>query len=334
VYIEIFQTFDSLWLSNLRIKMSTETPAPAQLLNRLRMRQVALMLVIEELGTLHAASLALGMTQPAATKMLHELERALGQTLFDRVGRGLQVNDAGRCVLAHFHGMQGTITALSRELKALQQGSGGKLFVGSIMAASPAFLTPALIQLKQKYPLLAVEITVETSDRLLELLQEGALDLVIGRVTSDAADDYIFSPIAQEPLSVVVAKGHPLAGKSRVRFAALLDYPWVLQSRGSPMREVVEQEFKSNQASLPKGLIETSSILTTTNLISQTPMVAVIPQSVAVRYQQHGLLDIVPYTLRHELEAFGSILRRDRPPNQSTAALLELLNTQVAQMGD
>jgi len=305
--------------------MTPEPPGPSQLLNRLRMRQVALLLSIEELGTLHAASATLGMTQPAATKMLHELEDALGQALFDRIGRGLQLNDAGRCVLAHFHGMQGTITALSRELKAIRQGSAGKLFIGSIMAASPAFLTQALIRLKAQYPLLAVEITVATSDRLLELLQQGALDLVIGRLTSASPDDYIFSPIAQEPLSVVVARDHPLAGKSRVKFAALLAYPWILQPRGSPMRDVMEQEFKTHQAPLPKGLIETASILTTTNLISQTRMVAVIPQSIATRYEHHGLLAIVPYALSHQLEAFGSILRRDRPPNRSAAALMALL---------
>lgn len=310
--------------------MTSETPGAAQLLNRLRMRQVALLLAIEELGTLHAASATLGMTQPAATKMLHELESALGQPLFERVGRGLQLNDAGHCVLAHFHGMQGTITALSRELKALQQGSAGKLFIGSIMAASPAFLTQALIRLKARYPLLAVEITVGTSDHLLALLQEGALDLVIGRVASASPDDYLFSPIAQEPLSIVVATDHPLAGKSRVRFTALLAYPWILQPRGSPMRDVMELEFKAHQVPVPKGLIETASILTTTNLISQTQMVAVIPQSIASRYEQHGLLAIVSCPLKHQLEAFGTILRKDRPPNRSAATLLDILRQQAA----
>ncbi|MEO8121428.1 MAG: LysR family transcriptional regulator, partial [Rhodoferax sp.] len=53
--------------------MSTSDPTP-QLLNRLRMRQVSLLLAIEQHGTLRGASEALGLTQPGATKMLHELE--------------------------------------------------------------------------------------------------------------------------------------------------------------------------------------------------------------------------------------------------------------------
>ena len=89
--------------------MST-TPTP-QLLNRLRMRQVALLLAIGERGTLRAAAAQLGLTQPAATKMLQELEAAMGHALFDRVGRGLQLTDAGRCVLAYFEGLQGHFDA-------------------------------------------------------------------------------------------------------------------------------------------------------------------------------------------------------------------------------
>ena len=87
-----------------------------QLLNRLRMRQIALLLAIDEFRTLHAAAQQLGMTQPAASKMLHELEEALGETLFDRIGRGLTLNPAGQAVLNTFRGMRNSMAVLSREL--------------------------------------------------------------------------------------------------------------------------------------------------------------------------------------------------------------------------
>ncbi len=297
-----------------------------QLLNRLRMRQIALLLAIEEHGTLRAASAQLGMTQPAATKMLHELEGALGQPLFERVGRGLKLTSAGQCVMNYFRGMRGAMEALNRELQELRLGSAGKLFIGSIMAASPAHLTDALIRLKETYPLLSVEISVGTSDRLMEQLREGVLDMVIGRVLSLSSPDYQFRPIADEALSVIVAKEHPLAAQRSVSFSALQHYPWILQPAGSPMRDVMEQEFRAHHTPLPKGLIETASILTTTNLIARTQMIAVIPQSVASRYEQHGLLRILPYAIRHKLAAYGSIVRRDRPASTAAARFLELLH--------
>ena len=296
------------------------------LLNRLRMRQVSLLLAVDDLGTLRGASTALGMSQPAATKMLRELEHTLGHPLFDRVGRGLKLTAAGRCVLAYFRGLRGTVESLGRELQELRQGSAGKLFIGSIIAASPAQLTDALVRLKRQFPLLAVEINVGTSDRLLEQLQEGALDLVIGRLPGPARHDYLFKPIADEALSVVAAREHPLAARKSVAFSTLLGYPWILQPRGSPMRDVMEQEFAAHQASLPKGLIETASILTSTNLIARTHMIAVFPESVASRYQKHKLLKILPYPIRNKLAAYGSIQRRDRPASSAAARFLELLH--------
>ena len=309
--------------------MST-TPT-AQLLNRLRMRQVALLLAIGQHRTLRAAAAQLGLTQPAATKMLQELESAMGHALFDRVGRGLQLTAAGHCVLAYFEGLQGHFDALTRELGELEQGSAGKLCIGSIMAASPAVLTQALIRLKALYPLLTIEITVDTSDRLSDALRRGDLDLVIGRVPDTNAGAFSFSPIAEEALSIVASPQHPLAGQARVAWAELLAYPWILQPHGSPMREVMEHEFKNQRSPLPRGLIETASILTTTNLIGNSDMLAVMHTEVAERYEAHGLLACLRYTVRQRLSVYGTIAARDRPAGPAATQLMQFLRSATAE---
>ena len=309
--------------------MST-TPT-AQLLNRLRMRQVALLLAIGQHRTLRAAAAQLGLSQPAATKMLQELESAMGHALFDRVGRGLQLTAAGHRVLAYFEGLQGHFDALTRELGELEQGSAGKLCIGSIMAASPAVLTQALIRLKALYPLLTIEITVDTSDRLSDALRRGDLDLVIGRVPDTNAGAFSFSPIAEEALSIVASPQHPLAGQARVAWAELLAYPWILQPHGSPMREVMEHEFKNQRSPLPRGLIETASILTTTNLIGNSDMLAVMPTEVAERYEAHGLLACLRYTVRQRLSVYGTIAARDRPAGPAATQLVQFLGSATAQ---
>ena len=301
-----------------------------QLLNRLRMRQLALMLAIDEKRTLRAAAVQLGMTQPAATKMLHELENALGQPLFERVGRGLQLNEAGARVTGYFKGIRGSMEALNRELAELRLGSAGKFSVGSIMAASPGRLSDALLGLKQQFPLLAVEIAVDTSDRLLAQLREGVLEVVVGRLVGQPQFEVDFRPIEDEGLAVVVGKHHPLARKRRVEFEALLAYGWILQPPGSPMRDVIEHEFRDHHAALPPGLIETGSILTTVNLIRRSELVAVIPEAMARRDAQHGLLHIVGYRIRQQLPAYGSLVRKDWPLGKPAEAFLRLLHGEQA----
>ncbi|CAB3700234.1 LysR family transcriptional regulator [Achromobacter piechaudii] len=296
------------------------------LLSRLRMRQIVLLLAIDERGTLRAAATQLNMTQSAASKMLHELELALGQPLFERVGRGLALTPAGVCVMGYFRGMRGTMSSLARELDELRLGSAGKLFIGSIMAASPGHLTDALLRLKQTYPLLAVEISTGTSDLLITQLNEGRLDVVIGRMQTLSDRNYVFRPIGDEALSVIAALDHPLAAHKRLSFEAMLAYPWILQPHGSPMREVIEQEFHSHNVATPPGLIESASILTTTNLAMKSQMLGVIPESVASRYAAHGLLAILPYQIRQSLTAFGSIVPRDRPLSAAGQHFVDLLH--------
>jgi DNA-binding transcriptional LysR family regulator len=297
-----------------------------QLLNRLRMRQVALLLAIEETGTLRAAAEQLGLTQPAATKMLSELETSLGQRLFDRVGRGLQRNAAGERVTGYFRSIRGSMEALNRDLEELRAGGAVKLAVGSIMAASPGRLTEALLQLKREFPLLAVEVAVDTSDRLLAQLREGVLELVIGRMVAVPGVDCKFTPIHDEALAVIWGNEHPLAGRRRVDFQALLDYPWILQPPGSPMRELIEREFRHHHAQLPRGLIETGSILTTMNLVQSSELLGVIPQAVAQAHAEHGMVRILPYPFRHALESYGTLVPRDRPLSAPAERFVQLLH--------
>ncbi|WP_313302492.1 LysR family transcriptional regulator [Diaphorobacter sp.] len=297
-----------------------------QLLNRLRMRQVALMLAIDEQGTLRGAANQLGLSQPAATKMLHELESALQLPLFERVGRGLQLNAAGECVTSYFKNFRGGMEALNRELVELRQGSAGRLVIGSIMAASPGRLTDALLELRAQWPMLAMEVAVDTSDRLLSQLRDGVLEIMVGRLTDEDGDGYLFRAIDDEALSVVVANDHPLARARAVGFKQLLPYGWVLQPRGSPMRALVEQEFQEQRAPLPRDLIETGSILTTMNLVRHSDMVAVIPFAVARDNEAHGFLRILPCRLGRTLEAYGSLVRRDRPLSKPAQQFLSLLH--------
>ncbi len=290
------------------------------------MRQVALILAVGEHGTLRKASGQLGMTQPAATKMIQELESALGQRLFERVGRGQKLTAAGSSVLRYFRGMRGSIESMTRELAELQLGSSGRVSVGSIMAPSPTLLTQAIIALKTAYPLLSVDVTVDTSDRLFELLREGVLDVAIGRIREEHWADYVFTALENEELAIVAGVHHPLGDRKTLKFASLLDYPWILQPTGSPMREVLEHEFRMLQAPTPKGLIETASILTTTNLIAETDMIGVMPQSIADSYARHGLLKILPCRIRHKMESFGSITRKDRPLSEAARYFLSALH--------
>lgn len=295
------------------------------LLNRLRMRQTALLLAIEETGTLGAAAKQLGMTQPAATKMLHELENTLGTKLFERVGRKIQINDAGHNACLSFRGMQGTLKKLQRELAQMREGSAGHLAIGSIMAASPTHLSGALALLKQEHPGLNVRIEVGTHDQLMQQLDDGNLDMVIGQLPANEGL-YRFRPLSDEPLSVVCATDHPLTAAGKLAFAQIGQHAWVLQPEGTPLRELVAQEFALHHTALPTGALVTSSTMITMHIVARTQTIAVLPTSVAQAFRKHGMLGILDYRMQHKLANYGSVVRADRPVSAQTERFIKLLH--------
>lgn len=307
----------------------TQHNTAKHLLARLRMRQIALLLAIDDRKTLRAAADQLGLSQPAATKMLHELEHTIGQPLFDRVGRGLTLNQSGIKVLGYFRGIRGSFEALNRELAELQEGGAGRLAIGSIMAAAPGHLTDVLIELKACYPHLTVSIMTDTSDRLMRQLRDGHIDIVIGRHFDADDNDYIFSPMSDETLVMITGGSHPLAKKPRVQFSELLPYQWVLQPNGSPARAVVENEFRIHNTPLPKGLIETASILTMINLVDRSKIIGVIPEIIAQRHAKYGIISILNYKLDQKLSSYGILVRRERPLSAPAQRFINLFSEPV-----
>ena len=92
-------------------------PSVGSIVSRLRFRQVALLTALDEQGSLHKAAEVMHMTQPAATKALHEMEDALGVTLFDRSPRGIEATELGRCVIRYARLIQSDVANLREELQ-------------------------------------------------------------------------------------------------------------------------------------------------------------------------------------------------------------------------
>ena len=115
--------------------------------SRLRLRQLRLMLALDELGSLRRASDKIGMTQPAATKMLHEAENLLGVKLFERMSRGMRVTPFGETVIYYARMVFAELSGMREELAALESGNLGRVTIGAIPALASGLLTRTIATL-------------------------------------------------------------------------------------------------------------------------------------------------------------------------------------------
>ena len=170
------------------------------------------LVLLVELGRhrsiLHAAQAA-NLTQPAASKLLGELEHALGVPLFERLPRGVQPTRYGDVMIRRAGAALAEMDAAHQEVMELLSGLSGRVAVGSVMTPSSGLVPEAVQQLKASHSKVQVAITVDTSKILIQRLREGQLDLVIGRILdSESAAELNFEPLdrrAAQPRSCAPA---------------------------------------------------------------------------------------------------------------------------------
>lgn len=306
-------------------------PNQTVLFNRIRTRQLMLLLAIQEHHSLRKAAEHLGMSQPAATKMLQDMENLIGLKLFECGRRGLQATAYGDAMTRYAQGVSADLAGVREELLAIHSGNIGKIRVGAIMAPVPQLLTSTLLSIKQQHPRLTISIQVDTSDVLITALREERLDVVIGRIP-DAWDDtsLVFNPIQEEALSIVCSPQNEAARKYHVTLQNLANLPWVLQAHPSPMRKIIELSFIEARLALPLNIMETSSMLLTSSLVRHSDMLAVMPTLVANHYVERGTLAIVPLPIQKHLPPFGILMRKTRSPSPAVQIFIEQV-TRLAQ---
>ncbi|WP_134724263.1 LysR family transcriptional regulator [Paracoccus luteus] len=248
----------------------------------LKVGHLRLVSAIAAHGQIQAAAQALGLTQPAASRSLAELERLVGTPLFDRHPRGMIATAAGEILARRSNEVLAGLTDIARDLADVAAGSTGEVRIGAVTGPAMGLLVPAAQRLRAEAPRIRLSIDVAPSIQLLQGLESGALDFVLARVPAGSDPSALrIGPGAHERLRLVVRAGHPLAGRGPVPLAELAGYPWVIQDRGTPMREAVESALRGAGAGPPADVTTTASLMLTVALVAQSDALAAVAAEVA-----------------------------------------------------
>lgn len=297
------------------------------LLMRLRSRQLLLVAELGRSAHLGRAAATLGLSQPAATKLLQQAEETLGVALFVRQARGMQATPAGEVLIRFARQWLADFGHAREEMAALQRGLRGVLRVGSVPGALPELLAPALADYQRASPRVAVSVVVDTSDRMLEQLARAEVDLVLGRLSEGFTDeDYDSRPLLAEPQVVVLRQGHALlAAAEPPGLRELARQGWILQPRGSPQRQRFESLLREAGIQSRLDITETASTVATTALLACGERLAIMPASLARHYLRLGVLAVLPLALPLAVPSVHLITRRQRVPSPAAAAFVAQL---------
>lgn len=210
---------------------------------------------IAELGNMHSAATALGVTQPALSKAVRRLEADLGVRLFERTARGVALTSMGRALYARNLTLTQLVDDIRTELDDLRTGQSGQLRIGTVPALVDSVVAPALVGLRAKRPGVSFQVQVQLSNALLRELTAGRLDLALCALQDYVPPDLAYSILGSQSSYVVARKDHPLLRKE-FTLQHLAGCEWVLPPGDVGLRVWVERMFTSAGLPGPNLFIE------------------------------------------------------------------------------
>jgi DNA-binding transcriptional LysR family regulator len=293
---------------------------------RLKTRQLLLVVALAEEGNVHRAATVLNMTQPAASKLLRELEDMLGAPLFERMPRGVRPTLYGDALIRHARVVLGSLEQAQEELAALKAGRLGHVAVGAISSPGVRLLPVAVAAVKRMHANIRISVDIDTSNVLLERLAQDKLDVVVGRLSVEHDKLQLrYEPIATEPVHAVVRRGHPLLSGAPVTLSDVKHSTWIVPPAGSVLRHRFELMFQRASLMPPSDIVEASALLFITRALEKSDMIAVLAEDVARYYAAYGMVEILPLPMECTMDDFGLITPAEKLLSPAAVLMIDAL---------
>src|SRR5580698_3839897 len=187
---------------------------------------------IVEHGSLRAAARVLGLSQPALTRSVQQLERELGTTLFERRRRGVTLTPAGEVLVRRANAILGDVRRAHEEVQQIAGSTQGTVVAGLSFAAHVALLPQTLRRFRKRYPQVFLRLIEGFLPNLEPGLKDGSIDFYAGpRPQGKVSEGLVTETLFNHDMSVVCRADHPLArslkSKAAVSLAELSDCEWV-----------------------------------------------------------------------------------------------------------
>jgi len=293
---------------------------------RLRFRHLQFLEILGRTRNLRITAEQMYITQPAATKILMDIEDMLEARLFERLPRGMRPNELGLFTLRYANAALAGHGKFVEEFTALKQGGHGHLSIGAITGSAAHLLMASVMEMQRLRPLLVIKILEQSSDQLVVWLADRKIDLMIGRFTDETQKaQFHYERLSSELLQVVGGLNHPLRGAQALELTELAHWPWILYPPSTAVRKVSDDIFASTGLTPTSGLVETPSFLFALELMQTTDMLSLQPAALVDKYVNRGLLARIPVELPDRMPDYGLITRLAEPPTAPAQAFMQVL---------
>jgi DNA-binding transcriptional LysR family regulator len=223
----------------------------------LTLRQLSIFAAAARHQSLTRAAQDLHLSQPAVSMQIKQMEEAVGMPLFDRVGRRMQLTEAGRELARYAREITAKVQEIGQvmdEIRGLQSGS----LTIAVATTVSHYATHAVAEFHKRYPGIRVSLDVTNRKALLSHLEHNDVDVVLMGFPP-ASKRLEALPFMDNPLVMIAAPTHPLVHREKIPLEEVAGENFLMRESGSGTRQAIERYLKSEGVSLSRELFMSSN---------------------------------------------------------------------------
>ncbi|MGD0694869.1 MAG: LysR family transcriptional regulator [Terriglobia bacterium] len=271
--------------------------------------QLASFLEVAKLQSFSRAAEKIFRTQPAISAQVRLLEQECGEKLFDRSGKKVRLTPAGEILRRYAEKLLDLQKEALQAIAELNQTPRGKLSIGANEATCLYVLPKTFARFKQLYPLVQISIYRNFSHKILQKVQEGAVEMGIVTLPQTATNMEVI-PVFRDEVQVVVPKNHALAKKRSVTVEEVSQHPLILPKTGHT-RVVFDRLLRPFRHKLQISM-ELASVETIKKFVGAGLGISLISRTYGQPEVAAGVLKLIPLEGQKLYRELGLIYRRDR----------------------
>jgi DNA-binding transcriptional LysR family regulator len=262
------------------------------------LRQLRHLLAVAEHGSFGRAAAALGMTQPALSRSVKLLERAVGSALFERSTQGVTPTDDGRLLIGRARELVRAADEVDRAFVRRSGPGAGLVVVGAGPYPAETIVPAAVARFAAAHPQVRVRVVQREWDDLLRMLRAREVDFFVGEFsTFEGEPDVDIEPLAPHQVYFVARRGHPLRRKAAVAAEHTFDYPFVALSRHPPrvLEPMLAARRRQDAArhARPFPAIESGSLSSVKRIVADSDAIAALPLPPVAEDVERGRLVVL-----------------------------------------
>jgi DNA-binding transcriptional LysR family regulator len=248
---------------------------------RLKLRQLNVLLSVMQWGSMARAAEHLSVSQPVVSKTIAELESLLGVTLLERTSQGVEPTIYGSALARRSIALFNDLRTSVGELEALADPSAGELRIGTTEPMAAGLVSRIISELLQNHPRVMLHVVLGDPPSLQEReLRDREIDLVIGRLPNDIADDHTqLEVLFWEHAFVVAGAKHELTRRRKIKLKELMNEAWCLPPPNSFPGSLIGRAFHAGGLDVPRTSVSVHSIQMQNALLATGRFITILPET-------------------------------------------------------